>query len=78
MKKIFQNKLYLLSLFFLTSGITFLVLEKIFYQSIDNNGVLQESWFMPLGFLSLLLGCIILVYIILKKIWSIIKNLIIS
>ncbi len=78
MKKLFQSKLFLVSLFFLSLGITFLLLEKTFYQYIDTNGFLQESWFMPLGFLSLLLGCIILVYIILKKIWSFVKNLRIS
>jgi hypothetical protein len=78
MTKKFQNKLFFVSLFFLISGTAFLALERIFYQYIDKNGVLHESWFMPLGVLGLLFGCIGLVFVVLKEIWSFIKNLIVS
>ena len=31
-------------------------MENIYYGYIDHNGVLQESFFLPLGIVSLLLG----------------------
>ena len=45
-----------MSLFFLFLGIASLTMENIYYGYIDRNGVLQESFFLPLGTVSLLLG----------------------
>jgi hypothetical protein len=56
MENIFKTKLFRVSLILLVLGIGFLCFENIFYQYIDENGVLHESLFMPLGVFSLLLG----------------------
>ena len=58
MKDLLCAKQCVVSLFFLFSGILSLVLENIFYGYIDQNGVLQESLFLPLGTLSFLLGVV--------------------
>ncbi len=56
MKTITKTKPFLVSLFLLFLGILSLVMENIFYGNIDENGVLQESFFLPLGSVSFLLG----------------------
>jgi hypothetical protein len=55
-KFVIKTKLFLVSLFFLFIGIVSLTMENIYYGYIDHNGVLQESFFLPLGTVSLLLG----------------------
>jgi CHASE3 domain sensor protein len=39
-----------ISFLFIFIGIVFLLLENIFYNSIQKNGILEESFFLPLGF----------------------------
>lgn len=56
MKKILEGKLFRCSLFFIFLGLVCVFLENFFYQYVDKNGVLHESWFMPLGAFSLLFG----------------------
>jgi len=51
-----KSKSFIFSILFFLLGITFLILENYFYQYIDENGFLQESWFMPLGFIFLFIG----------------------
>ena len=58
------------SLLLLFLGIAFILLENIFYQYIDEDGILHESFFMPLGFLSIFLGLTFLFVIAIRKIMS--------
>ncbi len=53
----------------LTVGIVFLVLENTFYQTLDKNNVLQESFFMPLGVLAVILGALVILIALLLK-WA--------
>ena len=55
-------------------GIAFGYIENTVYQYIDENGVLIESWFMPLSFLCILLGGMGLLFIAVKTIWLAIKK----
>lgn len=55
-------------------GISFGYLENTFYQYVDANGVLVESWFMPLSFLCIGIGGIGVLFIVVKTIWLVIKN----
>jgi hypothetical protein len=74
MENIFKSKIFRASLLLLVLGIVFLCFENIFYQYIDENGVLHESLFMPLGVFSLLLGGIGLFFIAIKTFWLFIKR----
>ncbi len=51
-----KTKSVSLSLFFVLLGTLVLVMENIFYGYIDQNGFLQESYFLPMGSASFLLG----------------------
>ncbi len=51
MNVLIQTKPFLLSLFLVLLGILSLGLENIFYGYIDQNGVLQESFFCLWGLL---------------------------
>ncbi len=57
--------IYSLVIFFI--GFIFLILENSFYQFIDENGILHESYFMPLGFLFLFVGILGIIFYILKS-----------
>jgi hypothetical protein len=54
-QKPFNKALYLGTLLVLI-GIVSIVLENIFYQTLDENNVLQESFFMPLGAFAIIVG----------------------
>lgn len=69
-----KNKLFLFNISLFTIGIIFLYLETNFYQLVDHNNFLQESWFMPLGYFSLILGTLGLMLVLGKTIWLKIKN----
>ena len=56
MKSIAKTKSFLVSVFLLLVGVVSLAMESIFYGDIDRDGVLQESFFLPLGSFGLLLG----------------------
>lgn len=58
MKKILESKLFRCSLFLIFIGVVCVFLENSFYQYVDENGVLHESFFVPLAAVSLLLGII--------------------
>ena len=51
MKQFLKSKMFWFSFIFLVMGIIFGYLENTFYQYIDENGFLIESFFMPLSFL---------------------------
>ncbi|HIP76003.1 MAG TPA: DUF3955 domain-containing protein [Psychromonas hadalis] len=53
-----KSKRLIFSLFFIAVAVFSFVMENIFYGDIDPDGVLQESFFLPLGFVSFLLGFI--------------------
>ncbi len=67
-----KTKSVSLSLFFVLLGTLVLVMENIFYGYIDQNGFLQESYFLPMGSASFLLGVMGLVVSI---IWFYLKRL---
>ena len=74
MKKIIKSKIVWLSFILFAMGIAFGYIENTFYQYIDENGMLIESWFMPLSFLCILLGGMGLLFITVKTIWLAIKK----
>lgn len=57
--KINKNKAMAVSILLITMGVICLFLESTFYGSVDNDGTLQESLFLPLGMLCLLSGIFI-------------------
>lgn len=65
-----KNKSFIFSTLFFIIGIIFLILENTFYQYIDENGFLQESWFMPLGFIFIFLSILGFIFLILKYIYK--------
>ena len=69
-----KSKMLKISIGLLIIGVMFIALENHFYQFVDENGVLHESMFMPLGALCVMLGIIGLTFSLLKMIWMIIKN----
>ena len=72
MNVLIKTKSVLLSLFFVFLGMLSLVMENIFYGYIDQNGVLQESYFLPMGIAIFLLGVVGLVVSI---IWFYLKGM---
>lgn len=55
-----KNKILLSDMLFISIGAVFLLLENTFYQYVDENGLLHESLFLPLGMFSLIFGFILL------------------
>ena len=66
----YKNTMIVTSILLLALGAVSIFLENIFYQYIDENGILHESLFMPLGFLSIFLGLFFLLVIFIKKLIS--------
>lgn len=67
MNKLKKNKLMTASIISIILGIVCLFLEGTLYGGVDDNGVLQESFFLPLGMLSLLLGIFIAFFLIFRR-----------
>ena len=61
------------SLLLLILGVVCIVFENSLYQYVDENGVLYESLFLPLGMACLLISGIGFVFVIAKKISTIKK-----
>lgn len=66
-KNMRKNTTVITSILLLLLGVSFLLLENIFYQHIDIDGILQESLFMPLGFLSIFIGLSLLLFAAIKR-----------
>lgn len=62
-----SSKLLTFGLFIIVLGAASLGLEKVFYGGIDSNGVLQESFFLPLSFLLWGLGALLIIGAFLLK-----------
>ncbi len=56
MNTLIKTKLFQAGLFLLFLGFISYIMENIFYGYIDRNGVLRESFFLPLAFIGFLLG----------------------
>jgi len=69
MKKIIKSRILWLSFILFAMGTAFGYIENTHYQYIDENGVLVESWFMPLSFLCIFLGGMGLICDVVKIIW---------
>lgn len=69
MKQFIKSKILWLSFFLFAMGTAFGGIENTYYQYIDENGALVESWFMPLSFLCIFLGGIGLFFVVVKTIW---------
>ncbi len=63
-------KILKFSLVLLIVGIACILLENTFYQYVDKNGVLHESFFLPLGAISMLLAGIGLVFVLAKSLMN--------
>lgn len=61
-------------IFFLLFGILFLFFEKYFYDFVDENGILQESLFLPIGTIFIILGLFMIIILSLKMIYRFRKN----
>jgi len=55
-------------------GSAFVWLENTFYQYLDEDGVLHESMFLPLGALFILIGIVMLVFAVAGKIIAAIRQ----
>ena len=71
-KKRMKHKILFSGLFFLLAGVSFLFLENTFYQYVDEDGFLHESFFLPLSVFSLIIGSLLLFIFIIKKVKEII------
>ena len=69
MRQIIESKISWLCFILFAVGIVFGYFENTFYQYIDENGVLIESWFMPLSFMCIFLGGIGLLFVAVKASW---------
>ena len=65
---ILANKTLLISLILLGLGMLSLIAESTFYQFLDNEGVLHETMFLPLGMISIVVGMLFLLFFIIQKI----------
>ena len=74
MRQIIKSKTFWLCFILFAMGIAFGYFENTFYQYIDENGVLIESWFMPLSFLCIFLGGIGLFFVAVKASWLAMKK----
>lgn len=73
--KLYNNKLVKFGGLFFIVGFVFLILENIFYNSIDENGVVQDSLFLPLGVLFVLFGfSLIICWAVVRSFTSSIKK----
>ena len=61
-------------LFFLLIGVISLVIENTYYQYLDENGVLQESFFLPMSVFSFIIGAILIIISIINKIIKIVRQ----
>ena len=69
MKQIIKSKILWLSFILFAMGTAFGYIENTYYQYIDKNGALVESWFMPFSFLCIFLGGMGLFFVVVKRIW---------
>jgi hypothetical protein len=67
MKSKYKEKAIVSSILLLFSGCTFFILENVFYQYIDKDGVLHESFFMPLSFLCIFLSVIVFLAVVISS-----------
>jgi hypothetical protein len=65
----FNNKFFIISLTLLGLGVISIIAENTFYQYLDSEGVLHESFFLPLGAISIALGILFLLFFIIQKTW---------
>lgn len=49
-------------------GIAFIVFENVFYNTIDDAGILQESLFRPIGSVALVLGAVLTIIASIAKV----------
>ena len=62
-----MSKLMWLGIAMLTAGVASGVLERTFYGYVDENNVLQESFFLPLAFILIFLGGALIVVAIARN-----------
>lgn len=65
----FNNKFFIISLALFGLGVILIIAENTFYQYLDSDGVLHESFFLPLGTVSIALGILFLLFFIIQKTW---------
>ena len=70
----FKSKMLWLSLALLALARIFGAIEQTYYQYIDENGVLHESWFFPLGVICFLLGLIFLIFVVFRFLLGYLKS----
>lgn len=72
--RVVKSKMLWLGLIFIVLGGVFGAIELEFYQYIDSDGLLHESWFLPLGIISFLFGAIIILFVVLGNAWNYYKG----
>jgi nitrate reductase gamma subunit len=65
-KNIFNTLLFRITIFLFLMGTTSLILENNFYQYLDEDNVLHESLFMPLGVISIFASIICFILLLVK------------
>jgi hypothetical protein len=56
------NKLFFTGLALISLGILSAIIEEIFYGNVDENNILQESFFLPLSFLLIFIGLLLFIF----------------
>ena len=74
MKPKLVSKPLVAGLVFLLMGGAFVWLENTFYQYLDEDGVLHESMFLPLGALFILIGIVMLIFAVAGKTIAVIRQ----
>jgi len=62
-----KHKTLISALFFLVAGVVLLFIENSYFQRVDENGLLHESLFLPLGVFSLIVGFLMLLVLLAKN-----------
>jgi len=69
-----KHKLFYSGLLFILCGAIFVFLENAFYQYVDENGLLHESLFMPLGAIAVVIGLLLLFILSAMKLAKLIRT----
>ena len=74
MKYQHKNIALYVGLIFISLGVLFIFTENKIYQYVDENGILHESLFLPLGVFSMLFGLIVILLVTIANIRNIMKR----
>lgn len=63
------SKLFWAGIVLIFLGLVSGAMERLFYNTIDENGILQESFFLPLSFIFIFIGALLIISSCLKSVF---------